>query len=116
MCHSEVAKKITTRILCSILFSKNSAVYELVLKNTTEPDTPQTTIQCMRYACWITEARHVLKMCDTHCFYTATIVMRMCLNITLYVRCLLCISHVHSMILSELSAAPSWFAWTKGVL
>jgi hypothetical protein len=63
MCHSEVAKKNPKQhILCSITFSKNSVIYELVLRNTTEPDTPQT-IWCMRCACQITEATDMCSKC-----------------------------------------------------
>jgi hypothetical protein len=62
MCHSEVAKKIRTQILCSITFSKNSAIYELVWKNT-RGQTCQTTIRCMRYACRITEAIDTCSKC-----------------------------------------------------
>jgi hypothetical protein len=36
-----------------ILFFLNRAVYEIMWKNTVEPDSPQTTIWRMRIACWI---------------------------------------------------------------
>jgi hypothetical protein len=34
--------------------------------------------------------RHTLRICNTYCFYTATMVTRTRLNITLYVHCLSC--------------------------
>jgi hypothetical protein len=39
-------------------------------------------IQCMRFACWITRARHTFVICNTYCFSTATIVTWIHLNIT----------------------------------
>jgi len=35
------------------LVSENRAVYEIMWKNTVEPDTPQMTTQRMRIACWL---------------------------------------------------------------
>ena len=52
---SEV-EKIKTHILCSIAFSKNRYVYEIMWKNVVEPDGPQMTIWRMSIACWIIKA------------------------------------------------------------
>jgi hypothetical protein len=42
----------------------------------------------MRFACWITKAIHTLRICNTYCFSTATMVTRTHLRFTLYVHCL----------------------------
>ena len=41
-------------------FFTNSAVYEIMWKNTVEPDSPQMTIWRVRNACWITKATNTL--------------------------------------------------------
>ena len=38
----------------------------------------------MRISCWLHRARHTLRMCNTYCFSTATMVTRTRLNVTLY--------------------------------
>jgi hypothetical protein len=35
--------------------------------------------------------KHTLRICNTYCFSTATLVTRRCLNVTLYVHCLYCV-------------------------
>ena len=49
------AEKIKTRILCSTTFSfsKNLAVYEIIMKNIAVPDRSQIAIRRMRVVCWI---------------------------------------------------------------
>jgi hypothetical protein len=42
----------------------------------------------MRFACWITMVTNTLTICNTYCFSTATMVTRTCLNVTLYIACL----------------------------
>jgi hypothetical protein len=51
--------------------------------------TDDNIIGRMRFACWITKATDTLRICNTYCFFTATMVTRTRLNITLYVHCLL---------------------------
>jgi hypothetical protein len=34
---------------------ENHTVYEIMLNNTVEPGRPQTTIWCMRIACWVSK-------------------------------------------------------------
>jgi hypothetical protein len=50
----------------------------------------QDGIRCMSFACWVTEATNTHSCVLHNCFSTATIVMRMRPNITLYVNCLSC--------------------------
>ena len=40
----------------NIFFFKYRTVYEIKWKNLVEPDRPQITIWCMRFACWISKA------------------------------------------------------------
>ena len=43
------------------------------------------TMLNMRIACWILKATNTLRMCNTYCFSTATVVTRMRLNVTQYI-------------------------------
>ena len=45
MFYTKVVEKIKIRILCSITFSENRTVYEIVSKNTVETEKPQMTSQ-----------------------------------------------------------------------
>jgi len=57
MFQTKVVEKIKTHILYEIaFFSENRAVYEIMWKNTVDPDRRQMTIWRMRIACWITKA------------------------------------------------------------
>jgi hypothetical protein len=39
----------------TLYFSENRAVYDIMWKNIVQPDWPQITFWCMRYACWLTK-------------------------------------------------------------
>ena len=54
------------------------------------PGRTQMTIWRMRIACWITKATDTLRICNTYCLPTATMVTRTRLNILLYVHWLSC--------------------------
>jgi len=66
-----------------------------------------TTIWRMRIAYWITKAtNHTLRICNTYCFSTATVVTRTHLNVKLqYIACLvdrmLCICAITFLLYSE---------------
>ena len=47
---TKVVEKIKTHILCSVTFSKNRTVYEIMSKNTVETEGPQMTSQSGAYA------------------------------------------------------------------
>jgi len=53
MFHKNVLEEIKIHILYSITFFRKSALYEIMWKNTEQPDTPQTTTWHVRIACWI---------------------------------------------------------------
>ena len=64
MFQTKVVEKIKTNILCTVVFFfGNRAVYEIMWKNTVEPDRPQMTIWRIRIACCLPTAR------DTHSGY-----------------------------------------------
>jgi len=56
-----------------------------------EPDSPQVTTERMRFIILDTQAyKHTLRICNTYCFSTATMVARTRLNVGLHVHCLSC--------------------------
>jgi hypothetical protein len=71
-------------ILYSITFFRNRAVYEIMLKKygTARQATDDSIIRRMRFACWITKATDTLRICNTYCFSTVTMVKRTRLNVT----------------------------------
>jgi hypothetical protein len=78
MFQAEVAGKIRTRFMFDEFFPEDRVVYEIMWKNTVEPDWPQMPIWRMRIACWIPKAM------NTHSEYvilTATVISRTRLNI-----------------------------------
>ena len=79
-----------THCVFNKILSGNHAMYELMLKNMVEPDRPHTNIiGQMHIACRITKNyRHTLRICNTYCFFMATIVTQMHFNIMLHVHCL----------------------------
>jgi len=72
-------EKIKTRILCSIFFSENRAVYKIIWKNIVERRRTQMTIWRMRIVCWIPKATNTHRLCNTYCFSITTVVARTCL-------------------------------------
>jgi hypothetical protein len=42
----------------------------------------------MGFLCWITKATHTLRISNTYCFSTATVLTQTRLSVTLYVHCL----------------------------
>jgi len=58
-------------------FFENRTVYEIMWKNTAEPNRPQMTIRRMRIACWIPRAKNTHpEYVIAHCFSTATMASR----------------------------------------
>jgi hypothetical protein len=58
MFQTQVVEKIKTHTLCSITFFENHTVFEIMWKNTVEPDRPQMTIQHMHIAFWMTKTTY----------------------------------------------------------
>ena len=63
MFQRKVVQKIKTHILCSVTFSENRTVYEIMWKNIVERGRTQMAIWHMRIARWIPQAT------DTHSEY-----------------------------------------------
>jgi hypothetical protein len=63
MFQTNVAKKIKTHIFCSITFFEDHVIYEIMWKNTVEPDRSRVTIRHMRIACWIPKATNTHTGC-----------------------------------------------------
>jgi len=78
---TKVVEKIKTCILCSITFFKNRATCEIIWENIVKLDRPQMTVWCMHIACWIPRQQHTLWIYSTYCFFTATVVARMCVTV-----------------------------------
>jgi hypothetical protein len=56
MFQTKVVEKFKTHILCSVTFSENRTVYEIMWKNFVERGRPQMTTWRMRIICWIPKA------------------------------------------------------------
>jgi hypothetical protein len=52
----EVAEKIKTHMLCSVMVLENCAIYEIIWKNIVQPGRPQVTIWCGHIMYWIPKA------------------------------------------------------------
>ena len=71
------------------IFFLNRAVYEIIWKTIVEPDKPQMTIWRMRIAFRIPKATNThSEYVILFVFFTATMVERTRLNVTLYLHCL----------------------------
>jgi hypothetical protein len=87
---TEVIEKLETHILCSANFFENGAVYEIMWKNTVDWGRPQIVVWRMHIACWIPKATNTHRLCNTHCFSTATMVAWTRFSVTLHIQCLYC--------------------------
>jgi len=99
-CFRQKLYRKSKHILYSIIFFAKSCRLWDNVKNIVERFRPQTTKWRKRIACSITKAIHTLRLCNTHCFCTATIVATTRLNVTLYVQCFSCYYFVSDEIYS----------------
>jgi hypothetical protein len=84
MFQTKVIEIIKTDILCSVNVFENRVVYEVMWRNAVDTDRPQMTAWRMPIACWITVATNTLRICNTPCFFTTTMVARTLPHVTLY--------------------------------
>ena len=63
MFHIKVSEKIKTHILCSKTFFGKRAIYEIMWKNTVQPDRPLITMYRMHITCWIPKATNTHSEC-----------------------------------------------------
>ena len=71
-------------------FFENNADYEIIWKNIVEPERPQMTKWRVRSSRKIAKATNSVKISNTYCFSTSTVVAGTHLTVTLYVHCLSC--------------------------
>ena len=84
-CFRQTLQRKSKHTFCAQKLFFNCAFYEIMWKNIVERGRPQMEIWRMRIACWVPEAKtHTNKLCNTHCFPTATVVARTRLSVTLY--------------------------------
>jgi hypothetical protein len=103
MFRTEFIEEIRTHILCSITFFKKSCRFWDNVVNAVVQGRPQMTIWCMRIACWMSKATHMLTICNTYCFSTAKWVQE-CASVLrhMYIACLLICISVQVLFLSRL--------------
>jgi hypothetical protein len=85
MFQTNVVEKIKTHILCSVTFFRKSCrLWDNVEKHGRARQAIDNRIRRMRFACWLT-----LRICNTYCFSSATVVSRTRLSVT-FIRRLYC--------------------------
>jgi hypothetical protein len=89
---TEIVEKIETNISCSInLLFENFAIYEVTWKCIVERGRPQMTTWPLRIAGWIPKTTNTLRILvcnNNYCFFTATMVSRTGISVTLHLQCL----------------------------
>jgi len=102
MFQTKVVQKIKPHILCPITiflinlffilfyFFENSAVNEIMWKNTAEPGRPRMTTLRMRILCWILKATNTIRTCNIYWFSTATISIWTHRIVKLRIHCVSC--------------------------
>jgi hypothetical protein len=89
MCKIKVVDKIKTHFILNKLYLKIVLFVRYVEKyGRARQAAVDNIIRRMRFACWITKATDTLRIFNTHCFSTATMVKRTRFNVTFYVQCL----------------------------
>jgi hypothetical protein len=91
MFQTKVVEKIKTHILCLVTFFENRAVYEIMWKNTVEPDRPIGDNVAHAHCILVPKATDTISICNADRFSTATIATRTHLNVMLYLHCLFCL-------------------------
>jgi hypothetical protein len=74
----KIVEKIKTHILCSMPFFENRAFYKIMWKNIIRPTGNRWQYNTAHALCMLVNLvyRHTLRMCNTYCFSTATVVTR----------------------------------------
>ena len=100
----EAVEKIKTHILCSV----TRLLFQIMWKNSIEPDRPHYSMACAHCMLDTLGYRHTHRICNIYCFSTATLVARTWLIVLLSVHCLSCCLYEtsdHSLFLSS-----SWWS------
>jgi hypothetical protein len=92
MFHTRFVEKIKTHILYSKLFSENCVVYEIMWKNTVQPDRPRWQYKTAHAYCMLDKEvyRTTFWICNSYCFSTAPNVMLCASKLRSSARCLWC--------------------------
>jgi hypothetical protein len=91
MFQTQFVEKFKTHILCSVNFSQIALFMRYVGKKLYSRAGPRWQYgACALHAGYLRLKIHTVKLCNTCCFSTATMVARTRLNSTLYVICLYC--------------------------
>jgi hypothetical protein len=86
---TEVVHKMKTHILCTITFLKNLSVYEIMRKNTGQPERSKEYGACaFHHGQQKQQTQHIHSM-QYYCLFTARMVTWTRFNIVLYIYCLL---------------------------
>jgi hypothetical protein len=98
MFQTNFVEKIKIHILCSItFFRKTFRLWENVGRYWTEGERHRRKRgACSTLAGYLKLQIHTLRICNIHCFSTATMVARSRLIVTLYAQCLSCLNVVKS--------------------
>jgi len=86
----KAVEKIKTRVLCSVTFENHTIFLANVEKYCRAG---QATDDHVAHANWMLDTscyKHLLRICNTYCFPTATVVARTRVNVTLCVHFLCC--------------------------
>ena len=86
MFETKVVEETKTHIFCSVTFYRKSAAYEIMWINTVQPGRPHYNTA---YAPWMLDNwdyKHALRLCNTYCFSSATVVTRTRLSVMLNVQ------------------------------
>ena len=97
-------------VFSNFLKIKNRAVYEIMWKNTVQPGRPSVTIRRMRTERWIPKAIDTLRICNTICSSTVTMVMIAKLHVTSI--CTLCVWLIVSTVRTLLSVRVNTALWS----
>jgi hypothetical protein len=88
-----VVEKIKTHFVFSNFFPKIVSFMGKCRMNIVERGWPQRQYgACALHAGYLRLQIHTLMLCNTHCFFTTTMVTRKRLNVTLHAHCLSCLS------------------------
>ena len=88
MFQTEVIGKIKTQIICAIIFFKSCRLWNNVEKYCTARQATDDNMTHAHYMLDIYGYQNTLRICNSYCFPTATVVARTRSRVTLYVHCL----------------------------
>jgi hypothetical protein len=99
-------EKIKTHFMLNNFFPRKSVIYEIIWKNTEEPEKATDDNIAQAHCMLDTHGyKHTLRFCNIHCFPTATMVARTRPNVTLYVHC-------HPCLCLHITYTPPWLLWS----